>query len=236
MTLLCSQEAESLTYVHPKGLASGLLSYPFVLFYFIFWWFDCWLWHSRYTHPIQVGWCSRNSGAVASRTVNASLYNMFVQASSVISSQIYRADDAPRCKIYLFFPFYFAGVDICLLPDRRGNRILITICCVNLLVLYPGTKLYYLWRNKQRDKVWNAMTVEVRTCLSPSRIKASLSHCLGASALFTYHDGCRKSSSRLPICTLILTHILLDRVLLVDCKDMDTTLKMFQIRHHDLRL
>lgn len=32
----------------------------------------------RYTHPIQVGWCSRNSGAVASRTVNASLYNMWV--------------------------------------------------------------------------------------------------------------------------------------------------------------
>ncbi|KAK7683282.1 hypothetical protein QCA50_013544 [Cerrena zonata] len=105
------------------GLASGLLSYP-------------------YTHPIQVGWCSRNSGAVASRTVNASLYNMFVQASSVIASQIYRAEDAPRY--------------------RRGNRILITICCINLLVLYPGTKLYYLWRNKQRDKVWNSMTLEER--------------------------------------------------------------------------
>lgn len=36
------------------GLASGLLAYP-------------------YTHPIQVGWCSRNAGAVASRTVNASV-------------------------------------------------------------------------------------------------------------------------------------------------------------------
>jgi hypothetical protein len=29
-----------------------------------------------YVHPIQVGWCSRNAGSVASRTVNASLYNM----------------------------------------------------------------------------------------------------------------------------------------------------------------
>ena len=40
-----------------QGLVTALLSYP-------------------YTHPIQVGWCSRNAGAVASRTVNASLYNM----------------------------------------------------------------------------------------------------------------------------------------------------------------
>ncbi|EMD33330.1 hypothetical protein CERSUDRAFT_160226 [Gelatoporia subvermispora B] len=103
------------------GLATGLLSYP-------------------YTHPIQVGWCSRNSGAVASRTVNASLYNMFVQLTSVVSAYIYRSDDAPRY--------------------RRGNRVLIAISCVNLAVLYPGTKLYYVWRNKQRDRVWNAMTPE----------------------------------------------------------------------------
>ncbi|KAJ3555922.1 hypothetical protein NM688_g2306 [Phlebia brevispora] len=103
------------------GLATALLSYP-------------------YTHPIQVGWCSRNSGAVASRTVNASLYNMFVQLSSVVAANIYRSDDAPRY--------------------RRGNRILIIISCVNLLILYPGTKLYYVWRNKQRDRIWNAMTPE----------------------------------------------------------------------------
>ncbi|TDL21999.1 allantoate permease [Rickenella mellea] len=105
------------------GLATALLSYP-------------------YTHPIQVGWCSRNSGAVASRTVNASLYNMFVQASSIISNNIYQKSDAPRY--------------------RKGNRILITISCINLLVLYPGTKAYYKWRNAQRDKKWNAMTPEER--------------------------------------------------------------------------
>ncbi|TFY81172.1 hypothetical protein EWM64_g2843 [Hericium alpestre] len=96
-----------------------------------------------YTHPIQVGWCSRNSGSVASRTVNASLYNMFVQLSSVIASFIYRSDDAPR---YL-----------------RGNRVLIAIACVNLLVLYPSTKAYYVWRNRQRDKIWDQMTPEERS-------------------------------------------------------------------------
>ncbi|KIJ61406.1 hypothetical protein HYDPIDRAFT_96568 [Hydnomerulius pinastri MD-312] len=103
------------------GLVTGLLSYP-------------------YTHPIQVAWCSRNSGAVASRTVNASLYNMFVQASSIVSAQIYVASDAPRYE--------------------RGNKILIIICCVNLIVLYPGTKAYYVWRNRQRAKIWDTMTAE----------------------------------------------------------------------------
>jgi len=106
------------------AVASILLSYP-------------------YTHAIQVAWCSRNAGAVASRTVNASLYNMFVQASSVIASQIYRADDAPR---YL-----------------RGNRVLIAICVLNLVVLYPGTRYYYKWRNASRDKKWNAMTPEEKS-------------------------------------------------------------------------
>lgn len=104
-----------------QGLATALLSYP-------------------YTHPIQVGWCSRNSGAVASRTVNASIYNMFVQASGIIAANIYRADDKPRY--------------------RRGNRTLIAISAVNLIILYPGAKLYYIWRNKQRDKIWNAMSPE----------------------------------------------------------------------------
>ncbi|EGO03481.1 hypothetical protein SERLA73DRAFT_165163 [Serpula lacrymans var. lacrymans S7.3] len=106
------------------GVTSGLLSFP-------------------YTHPIQVGWCSRNSGAVASRTVNASIYNMFVQASSIIASQIYVASDAPRY--------------------RRGNSILIAISCVNLIFLYPATKAYYIWRNRKRVAIWDAMNPEERS-------------------------------------------------------------------------
>lgn len=106
------------------GLASALVSYP-------------------YTHPIQVGWASRNSGAVASRTVNASLYNMMVQASAIISANIYQKHDAPRY--------------------REGNKILIILCVVNLAVVYPGAKLYYIWRNKQRKQKWDAMTPEERS-------------------------------------------------------------------------
>jgi len=46
----------------------------------------------------EVAWCSRNAGGVASRAVNASLYNMFVQAGSIIAIQMYKADDAPLCE------------------------------------------------------------------------------------------------------------------------------------------
>ncbi|KXN91797.1 hypothetical protein AN958_11947 [Leucoagaricus sp. SymC.cos] len=93
-----------------------------------------------YSHAIQVAWCSRNSGAVASRTVGASLYNMFVQASGIIASNVYRADDAP---LY-----------------RRGNMWLMIIGVFNLVMLYPCTRIYYIWRNKQRDRVWNSMTAD----------------------------------------------------------------------------
>jgi len=92
-------------------------------------------------HPIQVAWNSRNSNAVRSRTVSAALYNMFVQASGIIASNIYRADDAPRYK--------------------RGDRALLSLCVTNI-ALYVLTKIYYVWRNKTRAKKWDAMTEDER--------------------------------------------------------------------------
>ncbi|KAI1847153.1 hypothetical protein JX265_011829 [Neoarthrinium moseri] len=90
-------------------------------------------------HPVQVGWVSRNANAVRTRTVGAALYNMFLHAGVITSSNIYRADDAP---LY-----------------RRGNSILIGIACMNI-VLYALAKLYYVRRNKSRDNKWQGLTPE----------------------------------------------------------------------------
>ncbi|KAL7800280.1 major facilitator superfamily domain-containing protein [Trichoderma ceciliae] len=94
-----------------------------------------------YCHAILVGWTSKNSNNVGTRSVSAAIYNMCVQVGSIISAYIYVNNDAP---LY-----------------HHGNFVLFII---NLLaiVLFLLAKVYYVWRNKQRDKVWNAMGEEAR--------------------------------------------------------------------------
>ena len=50
-----------------------------------------------YVHPVQVAWASTNSSGVGTRTISASIYNMFVQTGSIVASNIYRNDDKPLC-------------------------------------------------------------------------------------------------------------------------------------------
>ncbi|KAF9563387.1 MFS general substrate transporter [Agrocybe pediades] len=92
-----------------------------------------------YVHPIQVGWASRNSYSVRTRTVSASVYNMCVQTGSIISANIYRADDKPLYK--------------------RGNRALIGICCMNIC-LYIGNFIFYRTLNARRERIWNSWTLK----------------------------------------------------------------------------
>jgi hypothetical protein len=53
-----------------------------------------------------------------------------------------------------------ANHSIFFLQDRRGNRVLIGINCLNF-VLYLFAKGYYIWRNKRRDAIWDKMTSDV---------------------------------------------------------------------------
>ncbi|OSD03364.1 MFS general substrate transporter [Trametes coccinea BRFM310] len=92
-----------------------------------------------YVHPVQVAWASTNSGGVGTRTVSASIYNMFVQAGGIIAANIYRDDDKPLYK--------------------RGNRVLIAICVMNIF-LYLFVYCFYKGINKRRDKIWDSWTAE----------------------------------------------------------------------------
>ncbi|VBB84817.1 Putative Protein similar to YIL166C of Saccharomyces cerevisiae [Podospora comata] len=96
---------------------------------------------SPYSHPIQVGWISRNANTVRSRAVGSAVYNMCVQGGSIIGANIYREDDAPHYT--------------------RGNTVLLSILAFNI-VLYLSTKAYYVWRNRSREEVWNAMSESER--------------------------------------------------------------------------
>ncbi|EPE06865.1 allantoate permease [Ophiostoma piceae UAMH 11346] len=92
-----------------------------------------------YCHAILVAWTSKNANNVGARSVSAALYNISVQLGNIIAAYIYRKDDAP----------YY----------HRGNKYLIVI---NFLAIgtFLFAKAYYVWRNKQREKQWNALSKE----------------------------------------------------------------------------
>ncbi|KFY24878.1 hypothetical protein V491_01981 [Pseudogymnoascus sp. VKM F-3775] len=94
-----------------------------------------------YVHSINVSLTSRNAGSVRTRTIGSAMYNMVCQASYMASSNIYREDDKP---LY-----------------RRGNKILLAIVGWNIIMAI-FVKGYYMWRNKTRSAIWDAMTLEDR--------------------------------------------------------------------------
>jgi hypothetical protein len=62
---------------------------------------------------------------------------MSVQTGSIFSTWVYREDDKP---LY-----------------RRGNSTLLAINLLSILVFIMA-RYYYVWRNKQKRKVWSLMT------------------------------------------------------------------------------
>ena len=94
-----------------------------------------------YVHAIQVALQSRIANSVRTRTVASAFYNMMVQLGNIVSSNVYRTDDAP----------YY----------RRGNKVLLAIIAMNI-VLYALAKWYYVWKNARREKIWGSWTEEER--------------------------------------------------------------------------
>ncbi|KAH8691994.1 putative pantothenate transporter [Talaromyces proteolyticus] len=94
-----------------------------------------------YCHAILVGWTSTNSNSVGTRSVSAALYNMAVQVGDIGAFFVYREDDKPKY--------------------HRGNTNLLIINIVVIFV-FLGTKLYYVYQNRRRDRIWNAMTGDER--------------------------------------------------------------------------
>ncbi|KAH8906744.1 MFS general substrate transporter [Coniochaeta sp. PMI_546] len=90
-----------------------------------------------YIHAILVAITSRNAGTVRTRTVGSALYNMCVQASNIISSNIYRNEDKP----------YY----------RTGNKVLLGLIAWNIVWIIFN-KYYYVVRNKKRAAKWDAMS------------------------------------------------------------------------------
>ncbi|KAA8651777.1 hypothetical protein EYZ11_003972 [Aspergillus tanneri] len=92
-------------------------------------------------HALQAGWNSRNSNSVRSRAVSAAIYNMCVQLSGIIASNIYQDDDSQEYS--------------------KGNRVLLGLTVSNIF-FYIATKVYYVLRNRYRDQKWRAMTEDQR--------------------------------------------------------------------------
>ncbi|SMN17680.1 similar to Saccharomyces cerevisiae YIL166C Putative protein with similarity to the allantoate permease (Dal5p) subfamily of the major facilitator superfamily [Maudiozyma saulgeensis] len=88
-------------------------------------------------HPplwaLSISWCSANSNSVRTRAVSAALVNIFSQVANITSANLYRSSDSP---LY-----------------HKGNNSLIGIAC-GALVSCLLTKLYYIQRNKAREKKW----------------------------------------------------------------------------------
>ncbi|KAK0609606.1 major facilitator superfamily domain-containing protein [Bombardia bombarda] len=92
-----------------------------------------------YCHAILVAWNAKNSNAVRTRAISAALYNMTVQSGNIITANIYRDADKP---LYI-----------------RGNKILLALCCFNIVMFY-AVKAFYMWRNKVRERRWNALSAQ----------------------------------------------------------------------------
>ncbi|KAF2721643.1 MFS general substrate transporter [Polychaeton citri CBS 116435] len=102
-----------------------------------------------YFHPIVSAWISENSFDVKKRAITAATYNVIVQIGSIISSQTYRADDAP------YYP--------------RGNLVLISLCALSL-VTFLLQKEYLRFLNRRKARIWSGMSNEEQSSYKAEQV------------------------------------------------------------------
>jgi len=94
-----------------------------------------------YFHPLVSAWISENTFDVKKRAITAATYNVIVQIGSLISSQIYRAYDAPYYK--------------------QGNTVLISVCALSVVV-FVGQREWLRLLNRRKERIWDTMSAEER--------------------------------------------------------------------------
>lgn len=136
-----------------------------------------------YTHSILVGMTSSNAKGVGTRAVSTAVYNMCYQIGSIVAVNVYRDEDKPYCinpipftpgslmtyptlhalrrvcVLLCFFFFFFFPFVLTALADYTGNKALTGLCAANI-VLFGFTKVYYIWRNKVRQRQYDQLSWE----------------------------------------------------------------------------
>lgn len=122
-----------------------------------------------YVHAIIVAITSRNAGSVRTRTVASAIYNMCVQASSVIGSNVSSLSLLPDkfeessgfCLHAHFHVQIYRDKDKPLY--RTGNKVLIGITVYNM-ALFIGAKIFYKTKNRYVS-LFSAWSYVCLTCL-----------------------------------------------------------------------
>lgn len=95
-----------------------------------------------YPLAFMVGWVSENASSVRTRTVALCLLNIMTQIGAIVATHVYTDDDQP----------YY----------RKGNTALAVISGLSILLCW-ATKVYYISRNRWKDRRWKQLTPEQQT-------------------------------------------------------------------------
>ncbi|GLI72675.1 hypothetical protein PoHVEF18_000856 [Penicillium ochrochloron] len=97
--------------------------------------------------PCQTAnWSRGKNGWFTTREETILVFRTPMQSKSVGIPVIPTLSDLGRSRLLYDAPRY-----------RRGNRVLVALVVTNIAI-YLLTKGYYVWRNKSRDRKWNAMS------------------------------------------------------------------------------